>query len=244
MHVIKADHQRRISLEGVSQPVPRPVDIDEAKTGFSVLRSLRIYRFEAASVIDGHAEDDELLMVVLTGSVRLTLSGREIEQDSPDFLLSAVDASPGLPSVAYLPPGGAYRLTPQTSADVAYARARSSVRREPAVFSAGSPSGDIGSAVLFEERGYGQHLRLRVTRVEGPHDVPAITSAEPSESACETLVYVRTQPAHGALTLLAERAEPLALESWDTVAVPPNETAKLHAADASSALLLIVQATA
>ncbi len=52
----------------------RPVDIDQSQTGFANLRSLRIYRFDAGSVIDGHAEEDEVFVVVMAGSVELTMT--------------------------------------------------------------------------------------------------------------------------------------------------------------------------
>ena len=67
------------------QPVQRPVDIDRSQTGFANLRSLRIYRFDKDSVIDGHAEEDEVLIVMMAGSVELTMMDHNAG-DSPAAL--------------------------------------------------------------------------------------------------------------------------------------------------------------
>ena len=165
MRIIKADHHRTLSLAGVPEPVYRPVDVDRTQTGFSVLRSLRIYRFDAGSVIDGHAEEDEVLMVILRGSVQLTMSEHDLGESSPRFSLSAAGSSDRDASAAYLPPNGAYRLVPLSDAEVAYARATTSRAGEPTVFSAKMPIEDAGERVLLEETNCPVHLRLRIVEV-------------------------------------------------------------------------------
>ena len=244
MDVLKADHHRHMQLAGVPDPVPRPVDIDQARTGFSVLRSLRIYRFASGSVIDGHAEEDEVVIVVLSGSVHLLLSEREVEEGSPEFVLGAVDASYGLPCAAYLPPGGGYRLTPQTDADIAYARATSAIRRPPAVFSAEMQPKAAGATALLTEAEYPQNLRVRVMQARAAQERLDVLPVDTPECRYETLVHLRTDPAQGGTTLSAEGAEPRALHSWDTVAVRPGEAPRLCLAAGSTALLLVVQAGA
>ena len=244
MELIKADHHRLLQLAGVPDPVHRPVDIDPLQTGFASLRSLRIYCFNAGSVIDGHAEDDEVLIVVLAGSVQLTMSERDLEESSPRFTLSAVGNSQGHPCAAYLPPNGAYRLIPQVNVEVAYARATPSSGRAPTIFSAEVRSEDAGDFVLFEEANYPQRLRLRVVQLKAADDGLTVTPVMPSESSFEALVHVRTAPAHEAVTIKAAGIEPIALESWDTVCLMPGERPTLRVARASSALLLVVLASA
>ncbi len=244
MEVIKADHHRRLQLAGVPDPVPRPVDIDQAQTGFAVLRSLRIYRFNAGSVIDGHAEEDEVMIVILAGSVHLRMSERDLEQDSPEFVLSAVDDSSGDPCAAYLPPHGAYRLTTRSNAEVAYARATPSTGRAPTVFPARVQSSGADALVLFEETTYPQRLRLRIVQVKSAHETLAVTPVKLSESGFEALVHVNTEPANGVMSLSADGTKPIALESWDTVSLLPGERSTLYVAGASKALLLIVLASA
>ena len=243
MEVIRADHHRRLQLAGVEDPVERPVDITQEQTGFAVLRSLRIYRFKAGSVIDGHAEEDEVLIIVLAGSAHLRLSDRDLEEDSPEFALSSVDDSPGTRCAAYLPPHGAYRLTPRSDAEVAYARATPSTRRAPTSFLAKAQPSGAGSTVLFEETAYPQHLRLRVVQITAAHEPFALTPLEPLDSACEALVHVKSDPPNWATTLAAEGTKPIALQSWDTVSLLPGERPTLYVAGASRALLLVVLAS-
>lgn len=244
MQRIKADHHRVLTLAGVPDPVHRPVDIDQSQTAFASLRSLRIYRFNAGSVIDGHAEEDEVLIVVLAGSVQLTMSERDLEEGSSRFTLSEVGDPQGHPCVAYLPPNGAYQLIPRSDAEVAYARATPSTGRSPAVFFAKVRSDDAGDDVLFEETTYPQRLRLQVVQLNATQDSFAITPVERSESGCEAFVHVKTASAHGAVTIWETGKEPVALESWDTVSVMPGERPTLRVASAASALLLIVLASA
>ncbi len=244
MKIIKADHSRRLQLEGVRDPVARPVDIDRTQTGFDLLRSLRIYRFGAGSVIDGHAEADEVLIMVLAGSIELTLSERDMEEVSPQFHLSAVDNPDGGPCAAYLPPNGAYRLIARGEAEVAYARATPSHGRAPTVFSAGPRSEKNGGVVLFEETTYAQHLRLRVVQVTGTPSEGLVSPVESTELDCETLVHVRTEPTAEAVKISTAGTDPIAVESWDTVALEPGERPTLRVAVAASALLLVVFASA
>ena len=243
MEIIKADHHRLLQLAGVPEPVHRPVDIDQAQTGFASLRSLRIYSFNAGVVIDGHAEDDEVLIVVLAGSIELMMSERDLEEGSPRFTLSAVGNSSGLPCVAYLPPNGAYRLVPKSNAEVAYARAMPSSGRELAVFSGKAVSDDRGDIVLFEEVAYAQRLRLRVVRLNVDDESLVVTPIEPSESSHEALVHVRTEPPQGAVSITAGSREHVPVESWDTASVMPGGRPTVHVAAGSSALLLIVLAS-
>jgi 5-deoxy-D-glucuronate isomerase len=123
MILIKPDKNRRIEIPGVPAPVERPVDIDQALTGFTSLRTLRIYRFEAASVVEGHAEEDEVFIVLLSGSAELTMSdelasGSASPDPSYPVTLSAPGIASGVACAAYLPPGGAYKLVAITNAEV------------------------------------------------------------------------------------------------------------------------------
>ena len=243
MKPIKADHGRFLQLTGVPDPVSRPVDIDQLQTGFASLRSLRIYRFTAGSVIDGHAEDDEVLIVVLAGSVHLSMSEGDLTESSPEFELSAVGDSHEHPCAAYLPPGGAYRLTPRRDAEVAYARATPTTKREPTVFSTEAQPSGAGLATLCKVTSYPQFLRLRVLQTEATHDDLAISLSQPSEIDSEALVHVRSEPSNEVMTVSAAGAQPISLESWDTIPVLPGQRLTLHVAQAASALLLVVFAT-
>ena len=241
MRLIKADHERRIELPGVPDRVRRPVDIDLAQTGFANLRSLRIYRFDAQSMINGHAEDDEVFVVVLAGSVEFTVQEANSESESSSFSLAAAGGSGSHVCVAYLSPHSAYRLTSQTDADVAYARATPVGGRPSTVFPSTISKDASGPVVLFEESAYAQRLRLRMVQINAKEDDVTFTPVNESESCCEVLVHIQTTPAKKVATA-ATGIEAIQLNSWDTIAVAPGESSTLSVAEGSSALVLVVLA--
>ena len=233
MQLIKADHERRLELPGVPDPVRRPVDIDRSRTAFLNLRSLRIYRFDAQSVIDGHAEEDEVFVVVLAGSVEFSVQEANSEGEWRHFTLSAVTGSGTYAFVAYLSPHSAYQLTPQTDADVAYARATPVGGRPSTVFSTSVPTNAGGASVLFEETAYAQRLQLRLVQINAGEDEVAFEPIRTSESGYEALVHIQTLPA-GKVATVATSVKPIQIHSWDTVALAPCVLPRDHQRSYSS----------
>lgn len=209
MKIIKPDFARRIEIPGIADPVRKPVDIDPGITGFETLRTLRIYQFEPGSVVDGHAEDDEVFLVVLSGSAELTLSTPESKGTpvSVEGALSLAD----LPCVAYLPPHSEYQLVPKTRTDVAYARATPSTGRPPKTFRP-QPEG----ASLLNNSDYAQSLRILLYKVEAGEKLATGLAGLPGKA--EALLHIRylqspeTQAVGGQPNL--NRLEP-----WDTIAL-------------------------
>ena len=115
MLIIAPDFARQIELPGVG-PCPRPVDIDRSVTGFTDLVSLRVYTFARDMIIHGEAEEDELFIVPLSGTIDVDVTGGS----TSSFALH----SGGRTAAAYLPPHDHYRLHVRSDANVAYARAR------------------------------------------------------------------------------------------------------------------------
>ncbi len=240
MKRIQADPQRRIEIAGVAEPVQRPVDIDRTQTGFNVLRSLRIYRFDQGSVIDGHAEEDEVLIVVMAGSVELSMMDHDSADRPRPFTLSAAGKAHSDPCAAYLPPAAGYRLVAKSNAEVAYARATPASGRPCHVFHSNSVPHANGVTLLLEENNYPQLLRLRLLQIEtAPHDTTVLPIHQ-SEERCEAFVHLRTIPSEGAAATIT--CEPATLASWDTVAVMPGDSPTLTFKAGSSALLLVVLA--
>jgi len=240
MNLIKANFDRRLSLPGVARPVQRPVDIDRTRTGFANLRSLRIYRFEAGSVIDGHAEEDEVFISVLNGAVQFVMSEDSSVSDARPLTLSAPDDSHHGPCVAYLPPNGAYKLIPKSDADVAYARSTPKGRcRGPAVFEA-SRQGVSDVTVLLEEMKYAERLRLRLVQIDAVDRDVEIEPLNACEVKSEALIHVRSTPGPPAAMASKANAESIRLESWDTVAVASGERSRLCATKGTTALVLVV----
>ena len=155
MQIIEPDFDRTIDLPGVG-PTPRPVDIDQSTTGFRDLVSLRIYEFADGTTIDGEAEGDEVLVVLLAGAVAIAVTGTH----ESEFRLDA-DGDWAI----YLPPHHHYRLQPLTPATVAYARARLTVAAAPRAFR------PMEGALAIEEPA--QRHRLRLLPLEGETDASA-----------------------------------------------------------------------
>ena len=242
MNLIKADHDRRLEIPGVPGLVRRPVDIDQSRTGFTALRTLRIYRFDAESVINGHAEEDEVFIVVIAGSVELTMSSDNWPDSQRMFTLEAPGNSPNAACAAYLPPHAAYQLIPRSEADIAYARATPVDGRPPKVFTPQFRTIAAGVTVLVDESTYAERLRLRLVQIDAQQNAVALSLINESEAQCEALVHVRTMPAERSATITKTDAAPTLLDSWDTVAVAPGDRPTLRIDIGSLALAFIVMA--
>ena len=242
MKLIKADHDGRVAIPGVPGPVRRPVNIDRTQTGFANLRSLRVYRFDAASIIDGHAEEDEVFVIVLSGSIEFTVSGDESGGPQQTFTLSTPNEFDGAPCVAYLPPLAAYRLIPKTEADVAYARATPASGPPSKAFTASGSVNGGGVTLLLEEQTYAQRLRLRLLYVNAAEDDVDFRPTEELEPTSEALVHVRSILREAAIRISGGDGDSLAVGSWDTAAIAPGDGPTLHVPKGSLALILVVAA--
>ena len=243
MNLIKADHDRRLEIPGVPGLVRRPVDIDQSRTGFTALRTLRIYRFDADSVINGHAEEDEVFIVVIAGSVDLTMSSDNWPDSQRHFKLAAASDSDNTACAAYLPPHAAYQLIPRSEADIAYARATPVDSRPPKVFTSQFRTIAAGVRVRLNESTYAERLRLRLMQIDAQQNDVALALINDSEAICETLIHLRTMPAKRSATITRANAAPTLLDSWDTVAVARGDRPTLRIDMGSSALAFIIMAT-
>ncbi len=240
MILIKPDHDRRVEIPGVPSPVRRPVDIDQSKTGFANLRTLRIYQFEAGSVIDGHAEEDEVFIVVLAGTVNLIMNARNWEGNDRSFTLSAALGAEEVPCAAYLPPHAAYTLTPQTAADVAYARATPVGTRPPKVFSSRKAVDDANITVLLDEPTYAERLRLRLVNIKARQSDMTLSSTDEPRASVEELYFFQGEPASRIATISGTNIPLTSVNAWDTIALPASERHSLKIMSGASARLLIV----
>ena len=242
MNLIKADHDRRIEIPGVPGLVRRPVDIDQSRTGFKALRTLRIYRFDADSVVNGHAEEDEVFIVVIAGSVELTMTSDNWANSQRHFKLAAASDSDKTPCAAYLPPHATYQLIPRGEADIAYARATPLGGRPPEVFTPQFRSIEAGVTLLLDETTYAERLRFRLVQIDAQQNEVALSLINELEAKSEALLHVRTMPGGRSATITGTDAAPTLLDPWDTVAVPPGSSPTLHIAMGSSALAFLVLA--
>ena len=243
MHLIKADHYRAVALVGVPGLVPRPVDIDQTSTNFKALRTLRIYRFAPPAVIDGHAEEDEVYIVVLTGSVDLVMRSENWPDSGASFRLTAPNDREAVACAAYLPRQAEYQLTPIGSAEVAYARAKPAGNRAPRILTSAPRVENSGACVLLEESTHAERLRFRLIQIDAGFQSVAVNPIRHYEEQIETLIHVRTRPVHIAATLETKGSPSTSLESWDTIALAPGSNPTLRISAGSSAVGFIVMAS-
>ena len=242
MVVIKANHHRGVELDGVQGLVPRPVDIDQHATGFETLRTLRIYRFAPPHVIVGHAEEDEVYIVVLTGSVEVNVRSEHWSSNATQFVLSAADEKTFAACAAYLPPDAEYTLTARVDADIAYARARPASGRAPAIFTAAPRAAEDGACILFDESTHAERLSIRLVRVDAGNRSATLQPMLRADPNSETLIHMRTTPAHSAVRVDIAGTPATTLESWDTIVLAPGEFPTLRVATGASATGLVVAA--
>ena len=242
MHLIKANHERAVELAGVTGLVPRPVDIDQTSTHFKALRTLRIYRFTPPAVIDGHAEDDEVFIAVLTGSVDLVMRSENWPDSGASFRLTAANDREAVACAAYLPPQAEYQLTPVVSAEVAYARAKPTGSRAPHILTSAPRVENAGACVLLENSTHAERLRCRLMQIDAAFQSMAVAPIRDDEEQSETLIHVRTRPARSAATIETDGSPSTALESWDTIALPPGSNPTLRVSAGTSAVGFIVMA--
>ena len=188
--LIQPDESNLIDLPGVGS-CPRPVDIDQTTTGFDRLTSLRAYRFAAGLTVEGESEVEEVLILLVSGMVRLEITGTH-----------KLTAELAAGQILYMPPDHAYRLTPSVDAVVAYGRARAAGRL-PARMTAGSDA--KGETLALAQ------LRLNAGEeadIEGEALVLVISGAVESSGAVA-----------GPLSVLAVSAESLVLRATECSAL-------------------------
>ena len=240
MILIKPDPDRRVHIPGVADPVPRPVDIDSSTTGFSSLRTLRIYQFAEGCVIDGHAEEDEVFIFVLSGSIELTIVGVDGQNSSGPMKLGAPDEAEGSACVAYLPPTSAYHLAALETASVAYTRATPSSSAPPQWFFCSAIRLASGVNLLWEEFAYAQRLRARILRFNAADEDITFAPIYESEAGYEGLVHVTIHSPDGTIHLLSTPdTVPLALASGDTIAAAPGEQIRLECSRGSVSTVFV-----
>ena len=238
MKLVRADHHRRIEIHDVEGLVNRPVDIDQSITGFRDLRSLRIYRFDAGSVIEGDAEQDEVFVVALAGSLELRVRGPH----PGHFELSGAGSGGQRGCVVYLPPHHAYSLRSRTATEVAYARATPERPRATRAFMPELTAGSAGLTVVIDEHAYADRLRLRLLRLDTRKGQPDLALCDEWPRASEFILHVRTEPDEGVATAVSPAGASLALRSWDSCAITRDERPVLRISEGATAVALIVAA--
>ena len=240
MLIVRSDATRLIDIPGVPAPVRRPVDIDQANTGFSSLRTLRIYRFDAGAVIEGHAEEDEVYIVVLAGSIELTINTEEEEAPPETALLSAPSALREAACAAYLSPGSSYKLIATSETDVAYARATPRNVRSPKIFTTPEQGSGAGIHLLLEDTTCAERMSFGLLRIDA---TASPLSFSPAAREGERLIHVTGDvPGLSTVVSKADGPNPERIYSGDTLVITPGDQPVINFAERSKCLVLTLTA--
>ena len=218
MRIVEPDFTRLIELPGVGR-CPRPVDIDQSVTGFSDLVSLRVYTFARDMIIDGEAEEDELFIVLLRGTVDVDVAG--------GLTASFALQTDGGTGAVYLPPHDRYRLHARSDADVAYARARPG--DDNAKIARAFDSVDGRLAVV----GYADSLSIALSVRAAGNDRAL---SELGNSVGERLVHIRSNDS-GAICVAGQP-----LRDWQTLALGRGDPGEIDLASGSATVLVVAAA--
>ena len=243
MILVQPDSERRVDIPGAPGPVRKPVDIDETITGFRTLRTLRVYRFDKDSVIEGHAEADEVYLVLLSGSVEVAI---RVSEDADVFMsveLSAPSKFEGVEGAAYLPPGAFYRLFAKSEADVAYVRAAATSLRAPRTFASRPVTGATDIVMILESGEYAESLRFRLASINVRDDRASFVPFGIAEIEKEKFLLVTGTSLTGrSLASVIIGTESIQLTSRNTVVSRPGEYPALELREGSDCLALMLMA--
>jgi hypothetical protein len=143
---IASDPTRRLLIDGAGL-VERPLEVTPELTGWAA-PTARAYTYRAGQVIDGEAEGDEMVMLLLRGDVDLAADGivqRCVRVDP--FADAAV--------VLYLAPGGAYRASVRADSHVLYCRAPAAGSRPTRILA--PDAGELVTAEVAERLRIAEH---------------------------------------------------------------------------------------
>ena len=207
-----------VELPGVGA-CPRPVDIDQSVTGFSDLVSLRVYTFACGMVIDGEAEEDELFIVLMRGTIDVEVAGASTNSFTLQTNVGA--------RAVYLPPHDRYRLRARSDADVAYTRAkpRVDIARIARAFECVD-----GSLTIL---GYADSMSVALSAATHSGDRALSELAAPGG---ERLIHARLNDS-GAIWVAGQP-----LHDWQTLALNRDDGGNVEQATGSATILVVASA--
>lgn len=218
MFIVKPDFERRIDLPGAG-PCARPVDIDRALTGFTQLVSLRVYTFVEEAVIDGEAEADEVIIVLMRGRADVTVSSGGRQAGS--FSLCQAGGT----RAVYMPPQASYRLTAAAECDIAYARAAPGDMKLP------DTCGFVSAADRLDIADHALSMDVVIAAVRAGENCPLSEDG----GSPERLMHVRS---NGMTAAIAGQS----ISDWDSIVIADGERALLEV-ETGTAEILIVSAS-
>jgi hypothetical protein len=140
---VVADPARRLFFEGIGE-VERPLEVTPEVTGWPA-PSARAYQYRTGQVVDGDAEGDEMVMVLIEGELALRATGLE------ERVCARRDPLTDAATVLYLPPGASYRAEVRHDARVLYCRAPGTPEAATRAPRIGAALGDASAQLRIRE---------------------------------------------------------------------------------------------
>jgi 5-deoxy-glucuronate isomerase len=198
IHKVVSDYQARIFFEGVGE-VERRLQVTPEIAGWEHLY-FRTYTYRTGMVINGESAAEEMVMVLLSGSVIMEVEGQRWVLDGRRSVFA------GKPHVIYLPPGKDYKMSVLADSDCAYSRASAEGRlparlilpEELAVETVGEGLYEYQVTHLLKP-GDAEKLVCDEMHTPGGHwaDYPSHRHLDAGGGAVNAVSYYRFQPTNG-----------------------------------------------
>lgn len=221
--VVRPDPSRTIQLDGVGD-VSRPVEVGRDATGLDHL-SMRAYDFRAGQVIDGEAEGDEVVIVLLSGCVEIQIVGTDVDETYE--LAGRESPFEAPPHTVYLPPHHRYQLRMDRDATVSYSRVKAQGGRKPFhVPAADTPIHGLAGGIVRRDlmpEGASEHITCEewILPAGAWHPMPGLRFEGTGDMHLDVLLHavLRDRDEH-LIAVTADANRPWLLRSRDTLAVP------------------------
>jgi 5-deoxy-glucuronate isomerase len=123
IYKVASDYHAKVYFEGIGE-VERRLQVTPEIAGWDYLY-FRSYTYRTGLHIHGESAGEEMVMVLLSGSVTMEVGGQRWVMDGRKTVFD------GRPYTIYLPPGCEYSMTVHSDADCAYSRASAEGRLKP-----------------------------------------------------------------------------------------------------------------
>ena len=115
LHKVSSDYNAKVFFEGIGE-VERRLQVTPEIAGWDYLY-FRSYTYRKGLHLHGESAGEEMVMVLLSGSVTMNVAGETWVMDGRKSVFD------GMPFTIYLPPGYEYEMEVNSDCDCAYSRA-------------------------------------------------------------------------------------------------------------------------
>jgi 5-deoxy-glucuronate isomerase len=198
IHKVVSDYNARIFFEGIGE-VERRLQITPEIAGWEYLY-FRSYTYRTGLVMNGESAGEEMVMVLLSGSVIMEVEGQRWVMDGRRSVFD------GKPYTIYLPPHHDYKMTVLADSDCAYSRASADGRLKPRMIPPEALKVEtVGEGLTQHQITHilepGDAEKLLCVEIHTPagywSETPPHRHIDPTGGPVNAVHYYRFQPANG-----------------------------------------------